>query len=221
MRTEEKMDTQTSMDSAPLSKTKSAKSELVLQAARSHFLEYGYDPTSMDQIAREAGVSKATLYAHFDSKETLLYEMMQDEFQRCGPEPLWNRKGEFRDIEQSLREIARRFTSIFLSDDKLAFHRLVMTNASRFPKIAEIFMNGGPRRQQSEIQAFLEKAVDEGMLEISNMPLAVKQFVCLVQGDLPLSWALSLKPPSPKEYNAQIEGGVRVFLAAYGAKANE
>lgn len=206
------------MDSTSLSKTKSVKSEQVMQAARSHFLEHGYDPTSMDQIAKEAGVSKATLYAHFESKEALLYELMEEEFRLHGPEPLWNRNSEFQDIEKELRQIARRFTSIFLNDEKLAFHRLVMTNASRFPKMAEIFMDGGPRRQQAEICEFLERAVEEGLLEISNIPLAVKQFVCLVQADLPLNWALSLKPPSQKEYDAQIEGGVQVFLAAYGPR---
>src|SRR6185312_14690775 len=44
---------------------------LILEAARALFLEVGYGATSVDAIARAAGVSKATLYGHFPSKEAL------------------------------------------------------------------------------------------------------------------------------------------------------
>src|ERR1700757_1485043 len=48
-----------------------AKKQSVLKAALRLFLEQGFGATSMDAIAREAGVSKATLYAHVKSKEEL------------------------------------------------------------------------------------------------------------------------------------------------------
>src|SRR5579863_4183001 len=48
-----------------------AKKLAVLKAALRLFLEQGFGATSMDAIAREAGVSKATLYAHVKSKEEL------------------------------------------------------------------------------------------------------------------------------------------------------
>ncbi|KZD05331.1 TetR/AcrR family transcriptional regulator [Oceanibaculum pacificum] len=41
----------------------------VADAARRLFARYGYKRTSMDDIAREAGVAKATLYLHFKGKE--------------------------------------------------------------------------------------------------------------------------------------------------------
>ena len=45
------------------------KSEMMLEAARRLFAEVGYEAASMDLVAKTAGVSKATLYAHFESKE--------------------------------------------------------------------------------------------------------------------------------------------------------
>ncbi|WP_377297057.1 TetR/AcrR family transcriptional regulator [Rhizobium sp. SGZ-381] len=202
--------------SPKIGKKKNAKVRLILQAARSSFLDQGYDLTSMDMIAQTAGVSKATVYAHFESKEALLYGLMEEEFETHRPPPLWDRDQPVTDIEAALRAIARRFTAIFLSDKKLAFHRLIMTNASRFPAITEIFMNGGPRREQAELRAFFEKAISDGYFRIDNIDLAVKQFSSLVKADLPLNWALSIKPPSQAEYDALIEAGVAVFLAAYG-----
>ena len=201
-------------------KMASKKSKSVLQAARSTFLELGYDRTSMDTIAQGAGVSKATVYAHFESKEALFSRLIEEEFALSGDDRLWDSSLPIVDIEADLRTIARNFTRCFLNDKGLAFHRLIVSNASRFPEIAEIFMKAGPRKQRAEVGAFFERAVDEGFLRIADMDLAVKQFLSLVQCDLPLNWALSMKPPPQSQYDALIEGGVRIFLAAYGVKKN-
>jgi AcrR family transcriptional regulator len=47
------------------------KQDAVLDAAARLFLRHGFRKSSMDEIAREAGVSKPTLYAYFADKETL------------------------------------------------------------------------------------------------------------------------------------------------------
>jgi AcrR family transcriptional regulator len=191
------------------------KTEQILEAARASFLEHGYERTSMDSVARDAGVSKATVYVHFSSKQALLHRLIEDEFTL--PMPLLQRApGAQMDIEAALKDIARNFTQIFLDSQGLGFHRLIMANASQFPEIAETFMNAGPRKRAAEVGALLQQAVELGLLDIDNIDLAVKQFFSLVQCDLPLNWALSMSPPEQSEYDLLIEEGVRVFLAAYG-----
>ena len=54
-----------------------AKYDQILRGARQVFLESGYGSASMDRIAREAGVSKGTLYNYFANKETLFATMIQ------------------------------------------------------------------------------------------------------------------------------------------------
>lgn len=49
----------------------SEREERIVAAATALFGRYGFRRTSMDLIAAEAGVAKATLYAYFDSKEAL------------------------------------------------------------------------------------------------------------------------------------------------------
>ena len=44
----------------------------IIQAAVDEFLENGYEGTSMESIARRAGVSKGGLYHHFSSKDEIL-----------------------------------------------------------------------------------------------------------------------------------------------------
>jgi len=49
----------------------------ILAAAGKLFSEQGYFGTSMSEIAYKAGISKATLYYYFESKETLCKKLMQ------------------------------------------------------------------------------------------------------------------------------------------------
>jgi AcrR family transcriptional regulator len=51
----------------------------ILEAARRHFFEFGYSAWTMDDLARELGMSKKTLYRHFRSKDDLLGEVL-DQF---------------------------------------------------------------------------------------------------------------------------------------------
>ena len=50
---------------------------LILEAAREAFAEGGYHRTSLEEIAERAGVSKALLYEHFDSKRELHRAMLE------------------------------------------------------------------------------------------------------------------------------------------------
>ncbi|WP_050886844.1 TetR/AcrR family transcriptional regulator [Bradyrhizobium sp. ORS 285] len=187
----------------------------ILDSARTLFLEGGFDNTSVDAIARLAGVSKATLYGHFADKDALLLALVEDD---CGRrrEPLWIETGEIITLERDLRDIARRFLSMFLDDRGLAMHRLIMACASRYPAVAQAFMKAGPDRCDAEVAAFLRAAQKQGLLDIGNVRLAATQFLTLIQGRLPLTWALSMQAPSPAECRAQLEGGIKVFIAAYG-----
>src|ERR1700737_1651174 len=59
-----------------------SKAESILAAAKRSFLAAGFGAVSMDAIAREAGVSKATVYAHFAGKEELFGAMIGRECER-------------------------------------------------------------------------------------------------------------------------------------------
>jgi len=187
----------------------------ILETARSLFVGIGFDAASMDMIARDAGVSKATLYVHFASKDDLLIKLVEDECRKLGPQALWEPHDGPIDLEATLRAIARSYTAFFLDDRGLGLHRLIVTNAPRFPKMAEAFMAAGPRRCEDEMATFLDAAVARGLLRIPDIRMAAMQFLNLVRGRMQLQWELSLSPPTDAEYEALIESGIRVFLAAY------
>ncbi|WP_316204702.1 TetR/AcrR family transcriptional regulator [Bradyrhizobium sp. SZCCHNS3004] len=192
------------------------KHRQILDSARTLFLAHGFDPTSVDAIARHARVSKATLYSHFQDKETLLLALVEDECRNVGG-PLWKPHDGPIELEKELRAIARSFLSFFMDGRGLAMHRLIMSCASRYPEIADVFMKVGPDRCDAEVAAFLRAAQAQGLLHIPDIALAAMQFLSLIQGRLILKWSLSMQSPSPAEYRMLVDGGIKVFLAAYRA----
>ncbi len=192
------------------------KVRLILDAASKLFLEQGYDPTSTEMIAREAGVSKATLYVYFPMKEALLVPVVRAVMRSIKPMPLWDRPHGPVDAEAGLRQIATRFVAIFMTDQGMALERLIMSCKARFPEVGKTFFEEGPRRVQSETADFLHRAEKEGSLIVPDIDLAATQFIALVRGDLPLTRALGLDLPAKSELEKMIEGGIRVFIAAYG-----
>jgi AcrR family transcriptional regulator len=59
----------------------SPRARIVL-GARKHFLSHGFRGVTMDDIAEELGMSKKTLYAHFDSKLALVQAVLRDKADR-------------------------------------------------------------------------------------------------------------------------------------------
>ena len=82
------------------------KAGLILAAARELFLDHGFDAVAMDMVAQQAPVSKATLYAHFSSKEELFTAVVVDEAHRVLAE-VWRAAPERDDIRDMLRHIVR------------------------------------------------------------------------------------------------------------------
>ena len=58
------------------------REQRILDAAANLIAHYGYDKTTVDEIAREAGVSKGAIYLHFKSKEDLFEALLLREIGR-------------------------------------------------------------------------------------------------------------------------------------------
>ena len=88
-----------------------AKRRAILEAAKSLFLRNGYDGSSMDAIAAEAGVSKLTVYSHFTDKETLFSAAIKAKCEEQLPELLFELPDNVP-LESQLLEIARGFLAL-------------------------------------------------------------------------------------------------------------
>src|SRR5450755_2013319 len=108
--------------------SESPKRQLVLDAAASLFMAQGYGAVSMDAIARAAGVSKATLYAHFSSKDQLFATIIGEACRHNIAVTNFLPDGE-TDLQAGLTVFAGNTLRFLLEGRSLAIHRVVISES--------------------------------------------------------------------------------------------
>jgi len=191
------------------------KAEAILAAAERAFLAGGFGAVSMDAIARAAGVSKATVYAHFAGKEELFGAVVADQSQRrfdgFSAEAL-----DPHDIARSLYTIALRFLDLILSPEAIALNRIIIGEVTRFPALGQVFWDAGPARTRVQIEAFLRRAAAAGTLAVADPRLAAEQFLALARGEIHQRSLLRLDGPADAAtLRASAAGAVDTFLRAF------
>jgi TetR/AcrR family transcriptional regulator, mexJK operon transcriptional repressor len=194
------------------------KAESILAAAKRTFLASGFGAVSMDTIAREAGVSKATVYAHFVSKEELFGAVIGRECERYFAS---FSAGELdpSDVRASLVVLGRRFLDLVLSPDGIALHRIIVAEVTRFPALGEVFWRAGPERERVQIEGFLRSAVASDRLSLRDPRLGAEQFISLVRGDIQLRQLLRLEAAAGEsEIRNAVNAAVDTFVRAFGRR---
>jgi TetR/AcrR family transcriptional regulator, mexJK operon transcriptional repressor len=187
-------------------------STLILDAARREFLERGYGDTSMDVVAQAAGVSKATVYALFTSKDRLFAAVIEREGD-CQTAAIDATDG--AEVAVVLGRFAFDAAALLLSPSNTAMSRTVSSEAVRDPEVGQLFYANGPDRLIGRLAAFLAQAMKRGELREADARLAAAQFLAVIVGDLQLKLAMGLPSPSPAEQRKVIKAGVEMFARAY------
>ena len=193
------------------------KAETILAAAERAFLLAGFGAVTMDQIAREAGVSKATVYAHFHAKEELFGAVIAHVSERRFHGFSVDALDPF-DIEASLMTIAARFLDLILSPEAIALNRIIIGEVTRFPALGQVFWVAGPERTRAQIEAFLQRAAASGSLAIPDVRLAAEQFAALARGEIHYRSLSRLeRPADPASLRAAAANAVATFLRAFAS----
>jgi len=164
----------------------------------------------MDQVARRAGVSKITIYAHFASKQALLGAIVDELAGRLlsviggfGPGDL--------PPEEALMAIGRAYLGLALAPSSLALHRLVVSETGRQPKLGQVIHRSGPTPVVAALAEYLAR---QPALDIEDAPLAAEQFFGMILGHTQITLLLGAR--SGRAVRGEIERrvavSVRVFL---------
>lgn len=146
---------------APNPKPDSPKQAAILQGAIRVFLHSGYAGTSMDRVAAEAGVSKQTIYSHFQDKEGLFTALMERltirRFQTIlGTDTL---QGE---PETLLRQFAEVFLNQIADEQYVALLRLIIAESVRFPELAKLYGQTVIQKGRQLVAAFFQQHPELG-----------------------------------------------------------
>ncbi|MFD1344498.1 TetR/AcrR family transcriptional regulator [Litorisediminicola beolgyonensis] len=194
------------------------KFDQVIEGAREIFLRDGFEGASVDDIARAAGVSKATLYNYFPDKRLLFMEVGRSSCEEQA-------NAAIASIDRALppREVLTRagqaFLSIIFSQLNLQTFRVCVGEAERFPELAEQFYCMGPMVMRCAMSQYFREAIDRGELAIDDLTLAADQFGELCKAHYWPEMLFGLrKEVSEEERSRVVDEAVRTFLARYGTE---
>lgn len=205
------------MPPAPKINRAGRKFDQVLEGARQVFMADGFESANVDDIARVAGVSKATLYSYFPDKALLFSEVARCECDRMAEEAMSEADlaGPIRDV---LTFAANKILTFLLSDFSQQMFRICLAERDRFPELAREFYESGPEMGRKRLEEGLALAVARGELRIDNMSLAAEQFSDLAKSRLWLRAILGIQTRFTAEEIAEVvDEAVETFLARYGA----
>ena len=192
-----------------------AKRRAILDAAKTLFLSHGYANTSMDAVAAEAGVSKLTVYSHFNDKETLFSSAVMAKCEEQVP-PLFFELPAGIPVENVLLNIARGFHQLINSDESVNLHRLMMALGTQDPKLSQIFFEAGPERMVQGMERLLKRIDETGVLSIDLPRNAAEHFFCLLKGagNFRLLYCCG-EPLSEEAAESHVQEVVGLFMRAY------
>lgn len=189
----------------------------IVAIAREAFLHDGYAATSMSKIAASVGGSKATLYNYFPSKKELFFAVVDRESTEtlghlydCVEEQPF-------DIHQALRTFGRRFVKAILSDDLIAFNRMVVAESVRFPEVGQAMYELGFKRGIDQMRDLIRRGMSVSVFRQADARQAAEFLLTMCAGHLHdlKTWNIDT-PITPEDIERQIEHATNAFLAFYG-----
>lgn len=192
------------------------KGDAIFKAATALFLRNGYEKTTMDAVARRAGVTKQTVYSHYSSKEKLFVRMIGSLCEDHAP--LQPMPGHIKKpFDELLFECGLGLLNMITSPEGMAATRLVVAEAGRYPKLARLYYECGTQRINQLLADFLERQNERGVVAIPNTQSAAAYFFALLKGQYFLRMTLGVPPiPSEKEKAAHVREIVAMFMRLYG-----
>jgi AcrR family transcriptional regulator len=190
-----------------------SKRERVVVAASKLFLDEGYGATGMDAIAKQAGVSKATVYSYYEDKSSLFADVMVRMCEEVGGHrPLEELVS--ASPEETLRTIALHWLDRVLEAVHSQILQRVVAESREFPELGKKFWETGPGRIEAVVARYLADAKRQGLLDVDDPARVAASFVGQLAGLylLPLLAGIR-KRPSEAEIRRGVDDVVAGFMA--------
>lgn len=192
------------------------KHRQILEGAQSVFLRRGFDAASMNDIAREAGVSKGTIYVYFNNKDDLFVELCEHHRQTTFGKLIGQLDKGFSTREE-LTEFGVALVTLITSPTAIQAQRIVLGVCDRKPELASRFYDRGPKRSLIAIIEYLNKMIAAGVIVPLNAERAAYQLFDLFLSGLyrPRLFGALPDAPSPELIRSNVESAVDFFFKAY------
>ncbi len=156
----------------------SEKQQEILDVASAWFLSHGFQGASINVMAREAGISKETIYRYYGSKEELFEAVIARELAEYQRRlQLLDTQPDSLSLEAALTLAAETILTVVGSERTRALRRLVFREAEKSPEIGEYYYEIGPRTAYRHLESIFRKHPEGAILKAQRL---AQIFVALV-----------------------------------------
>lgn len=190
----------------------------ILQAAKSIFLKMGYHATNMNQIAKEAGVTKLTVYNHFQDKNNLFMCAIEESCEESIRTKQFQLTAD-SDFKQALVLMCQRALSIIYLPEALKLDCLLFELAAEQSPLTRQFFDASHTRMCHVWCDFFEQAISFKFIQADEPIKQTELIISLMLGIRHQQVLLGLAPvPTTDEIDQMIEHAIEIFLLKYQTK---
>ena len=186
--------------------------QIIYEASRHEFASNGYAATSMESVARLAGVSTKTLYRLVPNKATLFEGMVSDRLDRFLSD--FNlRAVDHADIAEALQAALMSVADLMLDKDVIALQRMILQETGKFSDLAGTFYKNGIRRTAAALADWLRAQQARGLIVLDDADEAAGMLIGMLSS-APQRAAIfgGVPMPSRPQIEARVRSCVKLFL---------
>lgn len=185
---------------------------LILEAAMAEFSHSGYAATSMESVARRAGVSTKTLYRLLPNKASLFEAMVTDRIDKF-VSVVKLRACEGSDVDTALTEALLVCAELMLDDNVISLQRVILADSDKFPEIAETFYRRAITRTQDMLANWLRAEQRRGTIELEDPDMSAGMLLGMLAFQPHRAVMFGHQPPpSKKAREKRVKSCARLFL---------
>ena len=190
------------------------KRQRILESAKSLFLKQGYHGSSMNEIARDAGVTKLTVYNHFQDKATLFTCAIQDTCEALimARPPQLSTDSNF---QQALAQLCALSLEIVYLPEAIKLEYLLLDLASQQSPLLQQFYQASHQKLNQVWQHFFQQAIALGFIPNRPLEQLIQLMLSLLLGQRHHEILLGIRPiPAADEQQQLIQSSIQLFLQA-------
>ncbi|MFT8736863.1 MAG: TetR/AcrR family transcriptional regulator [Zymomonas mobilis] len=180
---------------------------LILKAAAIVLQNYGYDGSSMDRVAREAGMSKKTVYQMFPSKQILFTKLLEDRLFSIE----WPTEEISEDPEEHLCGLLMAIARTILRPDRVCLFR-ILTVEHKSKEMRHIFNDILDGHTEDNLTRWFFDQKEKGNYAISDPVKYAYMVFNMTVGSMLLDRLFSLEEQPIEESSKEVREAVAIFL---------
>ncbi len=186
------------------------RNEHLLEVATDNFIRLGFNATTLDRIAAEAGVAKRTIYARYADKQALFFAVMR----RLSEDRVFENllREDDLPLRAGLRQRAQIMIERSLTDRHLAIARLFMVELAHFPELGKSLWKAVENEQGDSMTEYFRSHQRKQNIRPINLALLSELFLFNIYAFTNRVALHQRDKPSAEEVDAYIDNMLDVML---------